>query len=602
MAKRHGVAIRFRCPQCLADLKAPAALAGTPRRCPRCQFVSVVPSAAEAAARAAKRGKDPGYPLYDPQSHADSEVANRTYISVVCGVCQTRMDATPEQVGQQIVCPDCHVPVTVLPPVQPSAKQQRPAVKTGPDDEYPLCDGADQPDADSKAAHPRYIAVVCPLCDTLMHGTEDQVGQKIVCPDCQVPTVVPPPPDAARPRSPLAAAAEADGEYPLFEEGDQPRPSSPSSRESYIAVVCPLCQTRLHATTDQVGQKIVCPDCRMSVAVVAPRERPPKSGPPADPNDVYPVGAPVERLKYEQIDDYRRLRPGFQEASAKDRQRQLDLAPTRPRPPRWFLFSGILNFPFYAEVWPRWLVLSLGAAAVLSLLAAGVALALHFSVAWSGAPPFAAVGGLLIAMMLLGTSGVAGIIWAAAAFASCLAVVQDTAEGNEAIENWPEVVFLDWMLDGFFVLDSLALGAAVGLGAQRVFSAVGLQEWPAVPISVLVMFPVLLLSMLETGSPLNPLSAPVWRSLLTAWWAWGLFYLETTALLAAVLWFAGLVVDFIGILAIAVAAPVLVAMLLIYSRLLGQLAWIFANRSADNGHEGDTRPTKSGHKRPHPNH
>ena len=43
------------------------------------------------------------------------------------------------------------------------------------------------------AAQPKYIAILCRLCGTLMHATESQIGQELTCPDCAKRTLVAPP-------------------------------------------------------------------------------------------------------------------------------------------------------------------------------------------------------------------------------------------------------------------------------------------------------------------------------------------------------------------------------------------------------------------------
>ena len=68
-----------------------------------------MPSAQEAADRAALCKPDADYLLSDPAKHPSS-TPRQTYVYFTCAVCLTRIDATPDQVGQKIVCPDCGVP------------------------------------------------------------------------------------------------------------------------------------------------------------------------------------------------------------------------------------------------------------------------------------------------------------------------------------------------------------------------------------------------------------------------------------------------------------------------------------------------------------
>jgi len=127
-----------------------------------------------------------------------------------------------------------------------------------------------------------------------------------------------------------------------------------------------------------------------------------------------------------------------------------------------------------------------------------------------------------------------------------------------------------------------------GLGIARALESAGIAGWPSVWISLVLIFPVSLLAMLETGSPLNPFSLPVWRSLLYAWWAWGLFYVETTVLIGVLGGLALLAAIYVPAMGMVVAAPLLVATLMIYFRLLGRLAW----RCGEGAARGKQPPTK----------
>ena len=86
-------------------------------------------------------------------------------------------------------------------------------------------------------------------------------------------------------------------------------------------------------------------------------------------------------------------------------------------------------------------------------------------------------------------------------------------------------------------------------------------------------FPVILLSMLETGSVLNPISLAVWGSLLRRWWAWLGFYILAGLLVAAVVGVEhGL--QALGGPWLALPAAIFTATAMpVYFRLLGRLGW-----------------------------
>jgi hypothetical protein len=228
----------------------------------------------------------------------------------------------------------------------------------------------------------------------------------------------------------------------------------------------------------------------------------------------------------------------------------------------------VFTFPAYRTSWPRWLGLSLGLILPLLLGRIAVGLAMAPAGPWAEAVPW------IVSMGLFGVTFVLGSIWGVVAAAQYLSIVRDTADGCDQIEDWPDAVFLDWIGEFFFFVSSLGIAALPGVALARVLETAGVPGWLTVSVSLLLIFPISLLALLETNSPLNPFSLPVWRSLVTSWWAWGMFYVETTVLVAAAGYLAVLAATHVPIAGIALAVPALsVGALMIYFRLLGRLAW-----------------------------
>ena len=260
-------------------------------------------------------------------------------------------------------------------------------------EEYGILEGVIQPVPDSPLVNQVYIPVICPVCKTRMLATPEQVGQELVCPDCQTRCPVPPP--AERP----AAAEEApkarqgpDAEYGLVAGVDQPPPGSEAYAE-HVAVECPVCHTRLHFTLDQVGQTAVCPDCLVPLVVPRPKPKPPayvefEQG-PVD-YDVAGKGDSPHLCR-------RRLLIGPRKPSGGI----WSLPPTARRCRPIHSLTGVLRFPFYPGVWPRWLMFSLTALpiAALGLFAAELAMQGY---------------GGLVAVFLLAATGFLATLWIAA--------------------------------------------------------------------------------------------------------------------------------------------------------------------------------------------
>jgi len=83
-----------------------------------------------------------------------------------------------------VVCPDCQTTVEIPKP-KPAAKKR----STAPVEEYGLLN---KDSLTSKAAA-NYFLFVCPVCRARLHPSLDQVGTTLICPDCEVKHVVPPP-------------------------------------------------------------------------------------------------------------------------------------------------------------------------------------------------------------------------------------------------------------------------------------------------------------------------------------------------------------------------------------------------------------------------
>jgi DNA-directed RNA polymerase subunit M/transcription elongation factor TFIIS len=517
--------------------------------------VSKVPTAAEAARRRRELGE---YGVSRDMSPGPAEGQPR--ITLTCPVCSTLIHATADQVGQELACPDCDTLVAVTPPAEIEQKRRPSAA---PVEGYALWDEVEGAAVGRRPAEQAYVPATCPVCKTFMQVLADQVGRQIVCPDCGEPMVVPPPVKAGRKAGRRAPEL---GEYALHEEEEGPLAGARGEESAVFPLHCPQCNTLIYAGRDQVGQQMVCGDCEAWFVVPPPPPPKRKLDLRSQAGEVYDVGESVEVPQYEPVvlTAGARIRPGA--GSAADRDKEATRARPGP-PPRWTFFSGVFGFPAYRNSWSRWVGLSLGLIVPLSIGRVALNLAMAPAGPWAAAAPWIA------AAWLCGVTFVFGSIWAVVGFAYCLSIVRDTADGYNEVENWPEALFLDWIGEFFFLTCSLSVSVLAGLAAGRVLAWCGVAGWPAVFGCVVLMFPLILLAMLETNSPLNPFSLPVWRSLFTAWWAWGLFYVETTLLVAAAGGLAWLAAIYVPVVGIALAAPVLVAALMIYFRLLGRLAW-----------------------------
>jgi len=188
--------------------------------------------------------------------------------------------------------------------------------------------------------------------------------------------------------------------------------------------------------------------------------------------------------------------------------------------------------------------------------------------------------GQFVCAMIGGFSAVLMLIWFIVLSATVLTVLNETAAGCDAIDNWPGAVFLDWMGDSLWLFVAFCMSATPGAAVVWLLAQLGIAVGFLMPLSMFFVFPIVLLSMLETNSIVGLVSLPVWRTLFAATSGWLRFYAATAALLATVGVLekvASYLNPFVGVMAVAVIQAV---DWLIYFRLLGRLAWYCADRTA----------------------
>ncbi len=574
-----GRAIRFSCSNCTSPVEARRRQAGTKMRCPWCNTVLTVPLESRA---------DTPIETYAVSDGTGAAAAPE--VRFKCSVCGTAMSAAVDQAGRKMVCPDCGTAAVV-----PAPSRQKPAAasRVAPptaDDLYNVLDGQGQPPPTAKEVYGRYIPVVCSLCHTRMLATEEQVGQVMVCPDCGTRNTVPPPSADSK-----ALAPEAMEAYELAGTSKAPTPAQEAAAS--FTFTCPLCHTRLQAARNQAGQSIICPDCRTMFPIPPPPDEqaqwdafqeatgiydlaaPPQKSPaenspaatsrpvpadrpatvqqrPSTPTRRPPAGRPAPTPEPKPAERPAMApEPAAPEPRPEPRRARIAkddrLVPRRARTdlPSWPLVNGVFWFPFYPQSALAWIKFTVG-----TLIVWGIAI-----LTW----PVAAV----VAAWTL-VLGLTYFVWASKYF---LTILNQTANGVDRIEDWSTDDYMEWLFESLFLINSLILSILIGwcVGALTPTLPPGAGAGGA----VFLTFPVIILSMLETGSILNPISLAVWGSLLRRWRAWLGFYLLAGLLVASVVGVEhGL--QALGGPWMALPASIFTATaMLVYFRLLGRLGW-----------------------------
>jgi len=153
-----------------------------------------------------------------------------------------------------------------------------------------------------------------------------------------------------------------------------------------------------------------------------------------------------------------------------------------------------------------------------------------------------------------------------------LSVIETTSTGRTEVDSLPG----DWR-EWFWTLPStlgmLAIAAFIGWFLSL---GVPLNVWLLIALCALLLYPILQLSSLETGSPLAPLSLPVLQSIVRHPFGWFIFYAITFAM-ANMLWVvARLAWRDPPYSTVLIVGPLVALALLFYAWLLGQLAFLIS--------------------------
>ena len=458
-----------------------------------------------------------------------------------CPQCVTWFKAPSAIAGTRCRCPRCQYVF-----VAPQHSRLPPSGET-----YALHQGANPLPTKTSTS----IPITCSTCQTRMFGDPDQVGQTLICPDCGAPAVVPP---AATVKKPTAHPPGNDI-YPLCEEVQPASGNPPIEEPTLIRVMCPRCNTILYATEDQIGRSLTCPDCTTSVVVPQPPLQRPTidvmagagvgyalaDQPQASAVSKPPPPPPVIHKPPAAVQSRRHFEPYFR----------------RPILPRWPFFVGTFSFPFSSDARAYALLMAIWAATSSWMASQSVLLANDTD----GRSMF--LGAMFSALTLIST-----VMLFAFAAASALAVTRDTAGGCDKISDWPGMLFVDWIGDPFYVFNAFCASLAPGVALAWVLGRFDQPGEAAIPACLFLLFPFILLSTLETSSPLGLFSWPALQSLWQAWRGWAAFYLTTAGLLGVTGFFLNEAFSVDILWKFPVAAPILTVVWFIYFRLVGRLA------------------------------
>jgi hypothetical protein len=398
----------------------------------------------------------------------------------------------------------------------------------------------------------QYVSVICPVCHARLDERVADAPRMIKCPDCFTELRVPTKAEALAAQPTKRPQPEV-GTYQL--QSPDATPADAAARQKnrdaeIVLVVCKVCGARLHPRPKQQPRAVQCPDCHEpvrvpSLAEVAERKRREQLPAPLHVVQALPVPAPEPRPE---------VSTEYWEATAAIKREE------EPEPPRWTFFSGVFTFPWHAEVWWRWLLMSIGLS-LLGLILGLVAMILLKRSDYSI---------IVVAFLLLPAIWI--MVWSVSYSAACwLAVVEDTASGNQRIHNWQEETWRDWVLTAFYIGYVASLSLVAGYGAGLVVELSGDAFWLGMLPTAWLLFPILILSSLEAGLWWVPLTRPILRSLMKHAGGWLTYYVLSTLMVGGAALAGLLCLNRLPVVALLFLGPMWSTVVLIHARLLGRL-------------------------------
>jgi DNA-directed RNA polymerase subunit RPC12/RpoP len=403
-----------------------------------------------------------------------------------------------------------------------------------------------------------YVRVVCPTCNARLHPRRELLGKRVRCPDCGVAVRVV---EQSQQAVPVARDGGVASEYQLSgtdQPGEQPKT---------VLAVCGVCGARLFPKVELVGKRVRCPDCFKPVLVPKPaKEHTAKVARPVGeyrldaepaPNPlaaILPVTPPVEKLPLHEPE------------------------PPPAAPPRWWFLSGIFSFPWYPGTISRWMMLT-----IMSLFSNGVT-AYGLSLMTEMASSSGVISGYGVGIKVASTIALGAIIWLImmAYMSGCVvAVIRDTASGNDEVADWSDAEIYEGIWRIVYVVFPLAAAGAVGyavylgaLAASPVEPAVA-HTWAmiAATATTAILYPMMLVSALEQEAFWIVVSGTALRLIFGFWWGWLLVNIEAGLLTGAWWWLSTLGFEWSPLLTVILGAPAFAAVVLIDARLLGRFLY-----------------------------
>lgn len=283
-----------------------------------------------------------------------------------------------------------------------------------------------------------------------------------------------------------------------------PPAPAPAPASSEYRAKCPICDAVHYVRPEETGKSIRCGDCYSEFVV------------PPPPKAVVKAKIDLERAATFRLSEVEGERdpfgaPGAKSAAeylreAEDAETEDEVRSRYDDPDVAGWLRGIFGIFTDPSVIGYWLALALlgSIPGVLAVM--------------TGHP-----------LILLGTA-VLSLLYSAFVLVCAFAILEAVAGGERRVEDWPIFSPVDWFGPCITTLVALALSALPGVVLAVGIFGNSMASVALILFSIYLMFPFVLLSMLDNGSVLLPASADVTRSVTRCTEAWGTTYFSAALL------------------------------------------------------------------------
>ncbi len=314
-------------------------------------------------------------------------------------------------------------------------------------------------------------------------------------------------------------------------------------------IKCPTCESMLYAKLAQVGKKIRCSDCHATIVVPPPPKAKVKYLPDMEEAKAFAFQDKDDPIEHQPPADPMRKNAA---EYLRDAEAAVDESPpedwTVPSVSEWFTgVFGIFRDPVVVIYWILFT----------AMIGIPAAIALQYS-------------GPIIILALF----VFGFLFGTIVIAHGFAILQSVANGEEKVTEWPIVDFWAWM--GPLMTAVCAVGVAAGpiWFASQYFFGSTMMTVTLTMMSLYLLYPFVLLSMLDEQSVFVPFSIEVSKSVTKCSEQWGGFYFSS-AILFFVLFLIFLARPAMPlVMGSTVVIAVSVAGVFLYFGMLGRLAFM----------------------------